>query len=219
MVADYYAHNILPEEPYSPEVDDDISTFGGVATISNAIISYTGTKPTVKVGGSFKTFTAAFSNDGVTAKSWVVVDGVNDITSSTEDYTIEYDSNNNLRLKVAKIGSLNVYKVPSLTEKTEDNFEQFKKDAGILDDGNIPFNIYNPHLLLLFLFLALLLLLFVLLFLSLPLLFHLLFLDVLHSISFLCEAGCLFAFACLTRWLYYPIVSVLKKGLIFKSSS
>lgn len=102
MVADYYIYNILPEEPHVPEVDDGISTFGGDTTIGSAAISYTGAKPTIKVGGSFKTFTAAFSNDGVVAKSWVVVDGVNDVTSGTEDYTIEYDLNNNLRLKVAQ---------------------------------------------------------------------------------------------------------------------
>lgn len=102
MIADYYAQNILPEEPRGPETDDGISTFRENSTVSDATITYTGAKPTVKVGGSFKTFTATFSNDDVKAKSWAVVDGVNDVTSGTEDYMIEYDSNNNLRLKVAQ---------------------------------------------------------------------------------------------------------------------
>ena len=102
MIADYYAHNILPEEPHVSEEDNGISTFTGRSVVSEATITYTGAKPTIKVGGSFKTFTAAFSNDGVVAKSWTIVDGVNDVTSSTEDYTIEYDLNNNLRLKVAQ---------------------------------------------------------------------------------------------------------------------
>lgn len=102
MIANYYSSGIAPEEPDQPEVDDGDSSFGGEPTMGTATITYTGTKPTIKVGGSFKTFTAAFSSDGVTAKSWSVYDGTSDFAESVGDYTVEYTDTNNLRLKVAE---------------------------------------------------------------------------------------------------------------------
>ena len=50
-----------------------------------------------------------------------------------------------VRLKVAKIGSLNVYKVPSLTEKTEDNFElvaTLTTDSTGVQDFDFPQPVY-----------------------------------------------------------------------------
>lgn len=41
---------------------------------------------------------------------------------------------------------LNINPISGIYE-TEVNFEKFKKDAGITSDGNIPFNLFNPHLL------------------------------------------------------------------------
>jgi hypothetical protein len=50
-----------------------------------------------------------------------------------------------VRLKVAQIGSLNVYKVPSLTEKTEDNFElvaTLTTDSTGVQDFDFPQPVY-----------------------------------------------------------------------------
>ena len=50
-----------------------------------------------------------------------------------------------VRLKVAKTGSLNVYKVPSLTEKTEDNFElvaTLTTDSTGVQDFDFPQSVY-----------------------------------------------------------------------------
>jgi hypothetical protein len=50
-----------------------------------------------------------------------------------------------VRLKVAKIGTLNVYKVPSLTEKTEDNFElvaTLTTDSTGVQDFDFPQPVY-----------------------------------------------------------------------------
>ena len=93
MLADYYSSNITPEEPNIEE------TITGTATIT-----YSGTKPTIKVGGSFKTFTPAFSDETVTVSKWTISDENGDISGDTENYTIEYDGDK-LRLKV----SLNYY--------------------------------------------------------------------------------------------------------------
>lgn len=96
MIADYHKEAIIPT-PIKPMPEDEepISTTGEVT------ISYSGTKPTVKVGGSYKSFTAMFSTDGVTVQSWSVSDGRNTFSKTTGDYTIEY-LNEKLRLKVAQ---------------------------------------------------------------------------------------------------------------------
>ena len=90
MIADYWKNSVEPEEF---EIEKSLP---GTATIS-----YSGTKPTIKVGGSFKTFTPTFSNDGVTVQSWLVSDDNGDISSDTENYTIE-ESGNMLKIRVAQ---------------------------------------------------------------------------------------------------------------------
>lgn len=96
MVADYYAEAIEPK-PIEPLPDEEEP----IPTTGTATISYSGTKPTVKVGGSWKSFTATFSTEGVVPQSWFVSDGTNTFSETTGDYTIEY-IDNKLRLKVAQ---------------------------------------------------------------------------------------------------------------------
>lgn len=88
-LADYYSSEITPE--YSDQL----------INVGTATITYTGAKPTIKVGGNFKIFTANFSKEGVTPRSWLVSDGITTFSESTGDYTIEYD-NGKLKLKVAQ---------------------------------------------------------------------------------------------------------------------
>ena len=88
MLAGYFVDSVEPVEP------DIVTEFAGTATIS-----YSGTKPTIKVGGSFKTFTPVFSNEGTTVQAWFVSDENGDISSDTENYTIEY-SGELLKIKV-----------------------------------------------------------------------------------------------------------------------
>ena len=89
MICNYYDSPIEPE-PMNP---DEIIT--GTATIT-----YNGTKPTVKVGGSYKVFTPAFSDETVTVAKWTISDDDGDISADTENYTITYDGDK-LKLKVA----------------------------------------------------------------------------------------------------------------------
>lgn len=79
MLADYYSDGI---EPVEPDIEQELS---GTATIS-----YSGTKPTIKVGGSWKTFTPVFSVEGTTVAQWLVSDENGDISGDT-NYTIEYE--------------------------------------------------------------------------------------------------------------------------------
>ena len=79
MLADYYADGI---EPVEPDIEQELS---GTATIS-----YSGTKPTIKVGGSYKTFTPVFSVEGTTVAQWIVSDENGDVDSNA-NYTIERD--------------------------------------------------------------------------------------------------------------------------------
>jgi len=90
MLADYWGSTIEPEVP-EPEVE----------ILGTAAITYNGTTPTLKVGGSFKIFTPSFSTDGVTPQSWTISDENGAITSDMEDYIIEYDGNK-LKLKIAQ---------------------------------------------------------------------------------------------------------------------
>lgn len=86
MLANYYSSSIEPVEP-------DVN-------VGTAAISYSGVKPTIKVGGSYKTFTPTFSNEGVTVESWFVNDkDGNDITADAVNYTIEH-SGELLKIKV-----------------------------------------------------------------------------------------------------------------------
>jgi hypothetical protein len=89
MLANYYNGNVEPEESNS-EID----------IIGTAAITYNGTQPTIKVGGSYKVFTAAFSDENVTVDKWLVSDENGDISADTINYTIEY-LDKQMKLKVA----------------------------------------------------------------------------------------------------------------------
>lgn len=89
MLCNYYDTNIEPEVP-------DIET----EFKATAAITYSGSKPTVKVGGSFKTFIPAFSDETVTVDKWIISDENGDISADMENYTLEYDGDK-LKLKVA----------------------------------------------------------------------------------------------------------------------
>ena len=88
MICNYYDS---PIEPEVPNIEEELK---GTATIT-----YNGTKPTVKVGGSYKIFTPAFSDETVTVDKWTISDSNGDISGDT-DYTIERDGDL-LKLKVS----------------------------------------------------------------------------------------------------------------------
>jgi hypothetical protein len=88
MLAGYYAASV---EPTVPDIETELS--------GTASITFSGTKPTVKVGGSYKTFTPVFSMEGTTVAKWFVSDENGDISGDT-NYTIERDGEK-LKLKVA----------------------------------------------------------------------------------------------------------------------
>ena len=90
MLANYYDGAI---EPVEPDIETELA--------GTAAITYSGIAATIKVGGSFKTFTPAFSNEGVTVQSWLVSDEDGDISSDTENYIMEY-SGELLKIKVAQ---------------------------------------------------------------------------------------------------------------------
>jgi hypothetical protein len=87
MLAGYFADGI---DPVEPDVKQELA---GTATIS-----YSGTKPTIKLGGSYKTFTPVFSVEGTTVTQWYVSDDNGDV-SGNANYTIERDGQN-LKIKV-----------------------------------------------------------------------------------------------------------------------
>ena len=90
MLANYYD---TATEPVEPDIETE---FAGTAAIT-----YSGTAATIKVGGSYKTFTPAFSGEGVVLDKWLVSDENGDISADIENYTIEYDGEK-LKLKVAQ---------------------------------------------------------------------------------------------------------------------
>lgn len=89
MLANYYDSNVEPEES-DPEIE----------ILGTAVITYNGAQPTVKVGGSYKVFTASFSDENVTVDKWLVSDENGDISADTSNYTIEYDGNQ-MKFKVS----------------------------------------------------------------------------------------------------------------------
>ena len=89
MICDYYSSSI---EPTEPDIEETLE--------STATITYSGTKPTIKVGGSYKTFTPAFKDESTTVSKWTVSDENGDISGDT-NYTIEYVGNQ-MKLKVAQ---------------------------------------------------------------------------------------------------------------------
>lgn len=90
MLAGYYATSV---EPTESDIESELT--------NSAAITYSGTTATIKVGGSYKTFTPAFSGEGVTVDKWFVSDENGDISTDTENYTIKYDGAK-LKLKVAQ---------------------------------------------------------------------------------------------------------------------
>ena len=88
MLCDYYDS---PIEPTDTDIETELT--------STAAITYSGTKPTIKVGGSAKTFTPIFSGEDVTVDKWLVSDEDGDISNNT-NYIIERDGEK-LKLKVA----------------------------------------------------------------------------------------------------------------------
>ena len=86
-ICDYYSSEIEP----TPNVPNEI--------ISTATITFNGTKPTVKVGGSYKIFTPTFSDESITVDKWIISDN-NGVISDDTNYIIERDGDK-LKLKVA----------------------------------------------------------------------------------------------------------------------
>lgn len=102
MLAGYYDTVVEPVEPEKPiepvePVNPDTET---EPTVGTAEIKYTGAKPTIKVGGSTKTFTPVFSIEGVIVDKWSISEGETDISDDTENYTIEYEEQT-VKVKVA----------------------------------------------------------------------------------------------------------------------
>ena len=90
MLANYYDSPILPETP-----DPVVELHNPVA------ITYSGTQPTLRVGGNFKTFTPSFKDESVVPQKWMISDENGDVTADTENYIIEYEDNK-LKLKIAR---------------------------------------------------------------------------------------------------------------------
>lgn len=89
MLANYYTSNV---EPTEPDIEQELS--------GTASITFSGTKPTVKVGGSYKTFTPVFSVEGTTVAKWLISDENGDISGDIDNYIIEREGEL-LKLKVA----------------------------------------------------------------------------------------------------------------------
>ena len=90
MLADYHGNMVGPIEP---DIETDVA--------NAATINYSGTTATVKVGGSYKTFSPTFIVEGVSVDKWIVTDeSGNDISEDTTNYTIVYDGDK-LKLKVS----------------------------------------------------------------------------------------------------------------------
>lgn len=87
MIADYFVSEIEPM-PIEPELE----------LTGTAAITYNGSKPTIKVGGSWKVFTPVFSNADAVVSKWTISDENGDI-STNSNYIIERDGEK-LKLKV-----------------------------------------------------------------------------------------------------------------------
>lgn len=90
MLADYFQGSI---EPTNPDIEPEVS--------GTAEITYSGTKPTIKVGGSWKTFTPVFSVEGTTVAQWLISDENGNISSDADNYIIEYEGDS-LKLRVSQ---------------------------------------------------------------------------------------------------------------------
>ena len=76
VIADYFKSKLLPKE-FTDDVVKE-STFA---------ITYNGTKPTVKVGGSAKVFTAQLPDDNYFDVKWTIFDGENTHSGDYDNYT------------------------------------------------------------------------------------------------------------------------------------
>lgn len=90
MLADYWASNVKPTV-FEADMEHK----------QTATITYSGTAPTIKVGGSYKVFTPVFGDESVTVDKWMISDENGDILTDNENYIIEYDGEK-LKLKVAR---------------------------------------------------------------------------------------------------------------------
>ena len=90
MLANYWLNNV---EPVESDIKEELT--------GTAAITYSGVSATIKVGGSFKTFTPVFSNDGVFVSKWFISDENGDVSIDTNNYIIEY-SGELLKIKVAQ---------------------------------------------------------------------------------------------------------------------
>ena len=90
MLCNYYSSEIAPE---AQDYNAVLKTM--------AEITYNGTTPTVKVGGSYKVFTPVFSDESAKVDKWTVSDENGDVSNDTENYTIDYDGDK-LKLKIAQ---------------------------------------------------------------------------------------------------------------------
>lgn len=110
MLANYYD---TATEPVEPDIETELA--------GTAAITYSGITATIKVGGSYKTFTPAFSGEGVVVDKWLVSDENGDISADIENYTIEYDGEK-LKLKVAQnynlIGTVLIVQVVGSDDST-----------------------------------------------------------------------------------------------------
>ena len=76
MLANYYGSEFVPEEPNEdPGKSLDF------------VVSYNGTKPTIKVGGSSKIFTAQLPTDNHFDIKWSLSDGINKYGGTYDNYT------------------------------------------------------------------------------------------------------------------------------------
>jgi hypothetical protein len=89
MLANYYNSSV---EPVELDIEQELS--------GTASITFSGTKPTIKVGGSAKTFAPVFSVEGTTVTKWFISDDNGDISGDT-NYTIEYEGEL-LKLRVSQ---------------------------------------------------------------------------------------------------------------------
>ena len=88
MICDYYSSEVTPTSNNPDEV-----------VTSTATITYNGTKPTVKIGGSWKIFTPVFSDETITVDQWTISDENGD-SSGKANYITERDGDK-LKLKVS----------------------------------------------------------------------------------------------------------------------
>ena len=102
MLANYFDTAVQPTDPEKPvEPTEPVNPSTETeSTVGTAEIKYSGNKPTIKVGGSSKTFTPVFSIEGVIVDKWSISEGETDISSDTENYTIEYEDQT-LKVKAA----------------------------------------------------------------------------------------------------------------------